>query len=700
MMIEMITGSLTRRLLLTVVLAALTGGAIWTLLLAAHSTTRVERLSSYVAQTFAANAAEIVKSHGEELLTVLRSIQRQSVSTSDGFSPDNIALAGRMQHPDAALHIALYTPTGQILRSIEDRPASGSALSVATAVPFVHKLGSGAGLLASEGAALNEHRLRLAAGVTLAPDSVLLASVDFRLLARRIESMYSGQVLVVDFDGRSLIGRPPDALNGLIGTALQGPRYQTVSFEGSLYEVARTPLDDLTGRRLGNLLLVRADSGQLASENLLDYAVTLVVFVGFALFAGLVLAVLRRELAPLADVERLTRSLSRHDLHAPAVGTSRPDELGRINEAVELLREAAVERDRLAFATMATHSRERLMIEDELRRLAEMLDDTERVAVLNMLSTVAVAEASPAGPANAPTDTPLARAFQFMSDRVKAQQGRLTALLAERTADLDTVRQALAERSDLFRLREEVAIARSLQLSMLPNQSRLAPVRDRVELEALTRPAKEVGGDSYDFQLFDSGRRLMFLVCDSSGKGIPAAMFVLTSKTLVTAASETFGGLAAGLAAANVALARSNDALSFTTLFIGLLDLETGQLTYSSAGHNPPLLRRASGTVEQLGEATGLVLGVIEDAVYEEAHLTMLPGDALVLYTDGITEAHDPQQQMYGLDRLETVCREAPISPVQNLVDRVISSVDEFAGGTPQYDDITLMVIRYCPEPA
>ena len=137
----MITGSLTRRLLLTVVLAALTGGAIWTLLLAAHSTTRVERLSSFVAQAFAANAAEIVKSHGEELLTVLRSIQRQSVSTSDGFSPDNIALAGRMQHPDAPLHIALYTPTGQILRSIEDRPASGSATNVATACGAISSLG-------------------------------------------------------------------------------------------------------------------------------------------------------------------------------------------------------------------------------------------------------------------------------------------------------------------------------------------------------------------------------------------------------------------------------------------------------------------------------------------------------------------------------------------------------------------------------
>ena len=235
---------------------------------------------------------------------------------------------------------------------------------------------------------------------------------------------------------------------------------------------------------------------------------------------------------------------------------------------------------------------------------------------------------------------------------------------------------------------------------MLPDKNRLDPIRDQIELAALTRPAKEVGGDSYDFQLFDSGRRLMFLVCDSSGKGIPAAMFVLTTKTLVTAASEAFGGPAAGLAAANLALARSNDALSFTTLFIGLLDLETGLLTYSSAGHNPPLLRRASGGLEQLDQATGLVLGVIEDAVYDEARVQMLPGDTLVLYTDGITEAHDAQQQMFGLDRLETICRETPISPVPNLIDRMMSSVDEFAGSTPQYDDITLLVLRYCRKSA
>ena len=695
--IEMINGSLTRRLLLTVVVAALTGGAIWTLLVTALSTARVERFSNYVAQTFAASTAEIIKSHGDELLTALRSLQRQSAVATGSLVPDDLALSNRTKHPDAGLRISLHDHTGKLLRSVRDRSASGTETSAAIEAPYIHTLGSGAGLVATSGADLNEARLRLAAGVTLAPDSVLLASVDFRVLASRIEAMYSGQVLVVDLDGRSLIRRAPDALDRLIDTVIQGPPFQTVSFEGVLYEVARAPLDDMTGRRLGNLLLIRPDSGQIASENLLDYTVTLVVLIGFALFVGLLLAVLRSELAPLEDVDRLTRSLSRLDLHAPAIGTARTDELGRINQAVEGLREAAIERDRLAFAATVTHSRERQMIESELRRLAQTLDDTERVAVLQILSRVVVTEERSADHPEGPADTPLARAFQFMSDRVKGQQSRLTALLAERTADLDTVRQALAERSDLFRLREEVAVARSLQLSMLPDRNALAPIRDRVELEALTRPAKEVGGDSYDFQLFDSGRKLMFLVCDSSGKGIPAAMFVLTSKTLVTAASEAFGGLAAGLAAANVALARSNDAVAFTTLFVGLLDLETGALTYSSAGHNPPLLRRSSGELERLDQATGLVLGVIEDAVYDEARLQMLPGDTLVLYTDGITEAHNAQQQMFGVNRLETVCSDTSILSVQNLIDRVMLSVDDFAGGAPQYDDITLMALRYRP---
>jgi len=222
----------------------------------------------------------------------------------------------------------------------------------------------------------------------------------------------------------------------------------------------------------------------------------------------------------------------------------------------------------------------------------------------------------------------------------------------------------------------------------------LEAIRDRIELKALTRPAKEVGGDSFDFQLFDSGRQLMFLVCDSSGKGIPAAMFVLTTKSLVSAACEAFGGLAAGLAAANAALARSNDSVSFTTLFIGLLHLESGMLTYSSAGNNPPLLQRSSGTMEQLDQATGLVLGVIEDAAYTEATVQLRPGDSLVLYTDGITEAHNPQQQMFDLSRLRAVCQGASIKHSQELIDRIMSSADEFSAGAPQYDDITLMVLR------
>ena len=688
--------SLSTRLLLTVVLAAMAGGAIWALFIAGLSSMRVERFSGYVAQTFAASTTEIIKSHGEELESILWRVYRRSIELGDLAQFPELPSTARVQNPEADLRVTLHAPGGSIIRTLREGSYGTKPDDRDLELQFIKKEGSAAGLLTSRTESASERTdLRLAAGLAIASDQVLLASVSFSLLASRIEAMYSGQVLVTDLDGRRLSGRSLHVPDAMVVAAIQGPSYQTFSFEGVLYEVVRAPLDDMLGRRLGNLLLIRPDGGQIASENLLDYAGTVLALIGFALFVGLLLVMLRRELAPISEMDRLTRSLSLLDLHAPAARQPRTDELGRINQAIERLRDAAIERDRLAFATTTAQSHERQLIETGLRQLAEMLDDTERESVLRMLGEVAVTHRASPGIAGQRGETPLARAFQFMSARVQAQQARVAALLEERTADLETVRQALTERSDLFRLREEVAVARSLQLSMLPDTKVLEPIRDRIELKALTRPAKEVGGDSFDFQLLDSGQQLMFLVCDSSGKGIPAAMFVLTTKALVSAACEALGGLAAGLAAANAALARSNDSVSFTTLFIGLLHLESGMLTYSSAGHNPPLLQRASGTLEQLDQATGLVLGVIEDATYREAKVQLRPGDSLVLYTDGITEAHNPLQQMYELSRLGAVCQSESITHSQVLIDRIISSVDEFSEGAPQYDDITLMVLRY-----
>lgn len=688
--------SLSTRLLLTVVLAAMAGGAIWALFIAGLSTMRVERLSGYVAQTFAASTTEVIKSYGEELESLLWRVHRRSIELGADARFPELASTSRVHSPDADLRVTLHDPGGSPVRTLREGSLGATPGDNKMELQVIQKLGTAAGLLTSNTESASERTdLRLAAGLAIDSDQVLLASVNFKLLASRIEAMYSGQVLVIDLDGRRLSGSPARVSDAMIVAASQGPAYQAFSFEDVLYEVVRAPLDDMMGRRLGSLLLIRPDSGQLASENLLDYAGTVLVLIGFVLFIGLLLVMLRRELAPLSEMDRLTRSLSLLDLHAPAATRPRTDELGRINQAIERLRDAAIERDRLAFATTTAQSHERRLIETGLRQLAEMLDDTERESVLRMLGEVAVPHRVPPETAGQRGETPLTRAFQFMSARVQAQQVRVAALLAERTADLETVRQALTERSDLFRLREEVAVARSLQLSMLPDQKVLEPIRNRIELKALTRPAKEVGGDSFDFQLLDSGRQLMFLVCDSSGKGIPAAMFVLTTKSLVSAACEAFGGLAAGLAAANAALARSNESVSFTTLFIGLLHLESGMLIYSSAGHNPPLLQRASGTLEQLDQATGLVLGVIEDATYREAKVQLRPGDSLVLYTDGITEAHNPQQQMYDLSRLGAVCQSESITHSQVLIDRIISSVDQFSEGAPQYDDITLMVLRY-----
>lgn len=172
-------------------------------------------------------------------------------------------------------------------------------------------------------------------------------------------------------------------------------------------------------------------------------------------------------------------------------------------------------------------------------------------------------------------------------------------------------------------------------------------------------------------------------------------MFVLTSRALATAASAAIGRLDIGLQVANAALARTNDALAFTTMFIGSLDLVTGVLTYSNAGHNPPVLLRASGTCQRLDQAVGLVLGAMEHVDYEEARIQLHSGDTLILYTDGVTEAHDSHGSMFGLERLETACSVIRLESPAVMIERLLEQVDAFAGDTTQYDDITMMAIRY-----
>lgn len=257
---------------------------------------------------------------------------------------------------------------------------------------------------------------------------------------------------------------------------------------------------------------------------------------------------------------------------------------------------------------------------------------------------------------------------------------------------VDVLKQYIAEAAS--RIDRELAIARSIQASALPSVFPPYPERTDFDIWALMRPAREVGGDFYDFWL-QGENRLMFLAADVSGKGIPAAMFMMQAKTLLKSLAETGLPVAQVLTQANEQLCKNNQAGMFVTVWMGMLDLESGHVTFGNAGHNPPLLRQKDGAWEYKRSRPGLVLAGMEGIQYKSDSFRMEPGDTLYLYTDGVTEAADPAQRLYSEGRLKACLDGLGGGKPEALCKAVLADVDRFAGKAPQFDDITMLCLQY-----
>ena len=251
--------------------------------------------------------------------------------------------------------------------------------------------------------------------------------------------------------------------------------------------------------------------------------------------------------------------------------------------------------------------------------------------------------------------------------------------------------ERLREKEDRKRL-QDIKMASNIQHAALPVRF---PELPNVRIFASMRAAKDVGGDFYDCTRLSDGR-LLIVCADVSDKGIPAAMFMMRSKSVIRSEVESKPTLVEAVVAANASLADGNeDPVMFVTAWIGVLDLKTGEMEYVNAGHNPPYLRRAGGALEPLNEKRGLVLAATEFARYRSARVVLRSGDVLFLYTDGVTEAKNVEGGFYGEQRLEGILSaELPNSPA-DLCRKVVSSVDAFAAGEPQADDITVMALTF-----
>lgn len=260
---------------------------------------------------------------------------------------------------------------------------------------------------------------------------------------------------------------------------------------------------------------------------------------------------------------------------------------------------------------------------------------------------------------------------------------------------VDALKESIAEAN--ARIDRELATARAIQGSALPQTFPPFPEISDFDIYASMNPAREVGGDFYDFFLIDE-HRLGFLIADVSGKGIPAALFMMTAKTDIENYMSTGGDLAQAISTVNHHLCEGNEAEMFVTAFLAVLDYTTGELTYVNAGHNPPLLRH-NGQWEWVRDKSGLFLGGMDGIQYKSFTRTLAFGDQLLLYTDGVTEAWSAADEIYGEDRLQEVLQQNANFHPTALVRKMENNLARFAEGRDQADDITMLALEYGEAP-
>ena len=270
--------------------------------------------------------------------------------------------------------------------------------------------------------------------------------------------------------------------------------------------------------------------------------------------------------------------------------------------------------------------------------------------------------------------------FSSLSDDINSTVSTLKRYISEAAARID----------------KELEYAKQIQLSALPTDF---PENEDYSIYAMMIAAKEVGGDFYDFYKL-SDTTIAFLAADVSGKGIPAAMFMMTAKTVIKSLAESGMSVSDIFTAANEKLCENNESGMFVTAWMGILDLKTGTVQFANAGHNPPLLKHADGSFEYLRTRAGFVLAGMEGIRYRAGEVTLSEGDRIFLYTDGVTEATNSRNELYTEERLLQFMNNNPSAKACELLPALKDNIDEFVGEAPQFDDITMLMLDYKPKKA
>ncbi len=281
-------------------------------------------------------------------------------------------------------------------------------------------------------------------------------------------------------------------------------------------------------------------------------------------------------------------------------------------------------------------------------------------------------------------------AFDFVTKPVDFEDLKVT---IDRTLKhLAEWREALSSRDQLVSLKNELGVASQIQQSILPTEFDVGP---KCEVYGYMEPARGVGGDFFDLITLASGRnRLGFAVADVSDKGVPAALFMMSSRILLKGAAIGRSTPGEVLATVNDLLHEDNETMMFVTIFYTEYDQDTGELVYANGGHNSPLVVHPDGSSEMLPLTNGVAVGLAPNMEYTQQSYTLAPGDMVIMYTDGVTEAMNDKNEEFGIERVQEMFIANPPSGAEEATQRIFSAIRDFAGDTPQSDDITCITVR------
>ncbi len=285
--------------------------------------------------------------------------------------------------------------------------------------------------------------------------------------------------------------------------------------------------------------------------------------------------------------------------------------------------------------------------------------------------------------------------FALLNIRTGDEVENLSLVMADMERDLSEYEENLTRvTAEKERIGAELSLAARIQAAMLPHVFPPFPDRTEFDIYACMTPAKEVGGDFYDYFLIDNDH-LCVVMADVSGKGVPAALFMMASKIILQSCAMLGSSPGEILTKTNEAVCSNNPEEMFVTVWLGVLEISTGKLTAANAGHEYPVVKHADGRFEVLKDRHGLVIGAMDGTRYNEYEMQLAPGEKLFLYTDGVPEASNAEEHMFGTDRMLIALNRAPDAPPMRLLENVRSAVDSFVKDAEQFDDLTMLCMEY-----